>query len=146
MSRTLAATTRIDPPEGWTVAQKAEFETGQFNGCVGSRLLSESGWARVWEVRLKPGERLPFHRHLLDYFWTTVNDCEGLSHYHDGRVVRPVYKAGDTSFMSFAQGEFMVHDIQNTGTTDFIFITVELLNSANAPIAVPDTIRRATAA
>jgi hypothetical protein len=27
---------------------------------------------RVWIIRLAPGERVGFHRHALDYFWTCV--------------------------------------------------------------------------
>ena len=33
-------------------------------------LVSESDRVRVWTIRLKPGERIGFHRHVLDYFWT----------------------------------------------------------------------------
>lgn len=27
---------------------------------------------RVWTIGLKPGQRLGFHTHVLDYFWTSV--------------------------------------------------------------------------
>jgi hypothetical protein len=141
MSKTLAATKKLEAPEGWSDELKAEFAEEQFSGCVGGKLLAESDWARVWEVRLKPGERKGFHRHVLDYFWTSTTDCKGKSHYPDGRVDYPVYKAGDTSFLKFAEGEFMVHDMENIGETDFVFITVEFLNSANAPIPLPDSVR-----
>src|SRR5712671_1927385 len=58
----------------WPPAIAAEFEREQKspNGCVGQRLISESNRVRVWEIRLKPGERFGFHRHVLDYFWTAV--------------------------------------------------------------------------
>ena len=58
----------------WPAAIKAEFEreSRNLNGCVGSELLSETDKVRVWIIRLKPGERIGFHRHVLDYFWTSV--------------------------------------------------------------------------
>ena len=56
----------------WPAALKTEFarEAEKPNGCVGSELLSETEKLRVWTIRLKPGERIGFHRHVLNYFWT----------------------------------------------------------------------------
>jgi len=136
---------RVETPQSLPEDLKAEFAEGQFNGCVGTTLLAENERVRVWEVRLAPGERLPFHRHVLDYFWTALTDSQGISHYGDGRVVHPVYKAGDTKFTKFNEGEFMIHDMRNTGDDEFLFVTVEFLDSANKPIDVPDSIRRAQA-
>ena len=56
----------------WPAAVAADFEANRFNPCVGTRLLSATDRVRVWEIRLQPGERIGFHRHVLDYFWTAV--------------------------------------------------------------------------
>ncbi len=56
----------------WPSTIREEFEANQLNGRVGTRLLSETDRVRVWEIRLAPGERIGFHRHVLDYFWTAV--------------------------------------------------------------------------
>lgn len=141
-----AATKFLEAPKNWPEELRKEFEKGQFNGCVGTTLLSESKRARVWEVRLAPGERMPFHRHLLSYFWTATTDCRGLSHFQDGTIKEVEYKAGDTMHLEFGLGEFMVHDIKNIGETHFVFTTVEFLDSANAPLPIPDSIRRKSAA
>src|SRR5262249_20211380 len=52
----------------WPPAIAAEFERERQNnnGCVGTTLLSESDRVRVWIIRLAPGERIGFHRHVLD--------------------------------------------------------------------------------
>ena len=55
-----------------TLRQEFEREAQNHNGCVGSELVSESDRVRVWTIRLKPGQRFGFHRHVLDYFWTAV--------------------------------------------------------------------------
>ena len=146
MKDAAAATKRIDAPAHWPEDVRRDFDAGQFNGCVGTTLLSETDRVRVWEVRLAPGERLPFHRHVLDYFWTAVTDGAAVSHRADGRIASPQYKAGDTMHLSFGAGEFMVHDLRNTGETAFVFTTVEFLDSANAALPIPDTIRRKSAA
>jgi beta-alanine degradation protein BauB len=54
----------------WPAAIMAEFEREKLNnnGCVGSTLLSENDKVRVWIIRLAPGERIGFHRHVLNYF------------------------------------------------------------------------------
>src|SRR3954466_14837765 len=59
----------------WPAALKTEFarEAEKPNGCVGSELLSETEKLRVWTIRLKPGQRIGFPRHALNYFWTSVN-------------------------------------------------------------------------
>jgi quercetin dioxygenase-like cupin family protein len=61
-----------------------------------TRLLSETDHVRVWEIRLAPGERIGFHRHVLDYFWTAVTPGRARSHPEDGTIVEAVYSAGET--------------------------------------------------
>ncbi|MGH3055065.1 MAG: hypothetical protein ACRDL7_08825 [Gaiellaceae bacterium] len=99
-------------------------------------LVSESERARVWHLTLAPGERLPFHRHVLDYFWTVTAPGRGRSFYADGSVREMEYEAGDTRHMRFDAGQSMLHDLENTGTTTLAFVTVEFLDSANRPLRV----------
>jgi hypothetical protein len=135
-------TTIIAAPEGWPESLRRRFDEQQLNGCVGSVLLSETERVRVWSIRLRPGDKLPFHRHVLNYFWTAITPGQARSHYHDGRTEEPVHRAGDTKHLTFGAGEFMVHDLENIGSTDLVFTTVEFLDSPNAPLAIPDTVRR----
>ncbi|MCS3476324.1 hypothetical protein M2212_003170 [Bradyrhizobium elkanii] len=79
----------------WPDFIRKEFEANQFNGRVGTRLLSETKRVRVWEIRLAPGERIGFHRHVLDYFWTAVTPGRARSHAEDGTIVEAVYSAGE---------------------------------------------------
>ena len=57
------------PPE---ITAEFERERKSPNGCVGQKLVSENDRTRVWHIRLQPGERLGFHRHVLDYFWSVL--------------------------------------------------------------------------
>src|SRR5690349_25163417 len=131
----------------WPNALKAEFarEAEKPNGCVGSELLSETGKTRVWMIRLKPGERIGFHRHVLDYFWTSVNGGRGRQHLMDGSTVEYSYQPGETRHETYAAGKFKVHDLENIGDADLVFMTVEFLASANRPLSIPATVRRAAA-
>ena len=116
---------------------RVEFTQNEFNPCVGQILLSESERARVWFIRLRPGERLGFHRHVLDYFWTALTAGTGQSHINGGPAKVSSYAAGETRHLRFGPGEFMVHDLENVGTTDLVFVTVEFLESANEPLPLP---------
>src|SRR5256885_1881501 len=70
----------------WPAALKTEFarEAERPNGCVGSELLSETDTTRVWMIRLAAGERIGFHRHVLNYFWTSGNGGPRRPHLMDG--------------------------------------------------------------
>jgi quercetin dioxygenase-like cupin family protein len=126
----------------WPRAIAEDFERNQMNGRVGTRLLSENERVRVWEIRLKPGQRIGFHRHVLDYFWTAVTAGRARSHQGDGSTVETSYDAGETRHATYPRGEFKVHDLENIGDSELIFTTVELLGSANAPLPLPDEVRR----
>jgi hypothetical protein len=97
----------------------------------------------VWIIRLKPGERVGFHRHVLDYFWTAVTAGRGRQHLQDGSTVEHDYAAGETRHETYGPGEFKVHDLENVGSADLIFSTIEFLDSANKPLAVPQAMRAA---
>jgi len=113
-----------------------EFETNVHNGRVGSSLVSETDEVRVWHIHCEPGERLPVHRHQLNYFWTILAPGSARSHYNDGRIVELDYNTGDTQHYKFSAGEYFLHDLENIGDTTLLFTTVEFLNSPNPPLAL----------
>jgi len=129
----------------WPAAIAAEFERERQNnnGCVGTVLVSESDRVRVWMIRLAPGERIGFHRHVLDYFWTSVTGGRGRQHVHDGSTVEYSYQQGETRHETYKAGEFKVHDLENLGDKEMVFMTIEFLDSANKPLAIPDRVRAA---
>lgn len=125
----------------WTPALRQELRDHAFNGCVGSVLVSETGKFRVWHLRLPPGKRCNFHRHVLDYFWTAHKAGRARGYYADGRIVDVEHHVGETRHFEFAPGEYFVHSVENIGDDELLFTTVESLSSANDPLPVPDGIR-----
>ena len=118
----------------WPRSAREEFEANQFNGHIGTRLLSETDRVRVWEIRLAPGERIGFHRHVLDYFWTAVTPGRARLYRQDGSVVESAYAAGETRHFVYGTGEYTIHDLENIGDADLCFTTVEFIESANKPL------------
>jgi quercetin dioxygenase-like cupin family protein len=127
----------------WSTEIAAEFEreAKNPNPCVGSTLLSENERSRVWIIRLAPGERIGFHRHVLDYFWTSVSGGRARQHVHDGTTVEYTYVPGETRHETYGAGEFKVHDLENLSDAEMIFMTVEFKDSANKPMALPEGVR-----
>ena len=123
----------------WSAAITADLEANRFNPRVATRLLSVTDRVRVWEIRLKPGERIGLHRHVLDYFWTAVAPGKAISHQGDGTTATAEYVTGQTVHHAYGKGEYKVHDLENAGKTELVFTTVEFLDSANPPLALSET-------
>jgi quercetin dioxygenase-like cupin family protein len=132
----------------WSPELVAEFEreAKNPNPCVGSEFVSESERVRVWIIRLQPGERIGFHRHVLDYFWTSVTGGRGRQHVHDGTTTEYDYAPGETRHETYGPGEFKVHDLENLGDKEMVFMTIEFLHSANKPMQLPAEVRKVAAA
>jgi quercetin dioxygenase-like cupin family protein len=129
----------------WPSAIAAEFERERQanNGCVGTTLLSENDKVRVWIIRLAAGERIGFHRHVLDYFWTSVSGGRGRQHLQDGTTVEYSYQPGETRHETYGPAQYKVHDLENLGDQEMVFMTIEFLNSANRPLDIPNEVRAA---
>jgi beta-alanine degradation protein BauB len=118
----------------WSPDLVAELRAAGGNGRVGSRLVSETEDLRVWLLTLQPGERLPFHTHVMDYFWTATSAGRARSRYADGRVDEPSYDVGTTRHFTFGPGQSMTHDLENIGETVLSFTTVEHKRGPNTPL------------
>ncbi len=125
----------------WPTDLQKEFQTDEFNGAVGSTLVSETDKVRVWHLRLPIGKRCRFHRHVLDYFWTAHYPGRARGYFDDGRIVDVTHHQGETKHFTFGEGEYFVHSVENIGNTDLLFTTVEFLGGANPPLPVPDEVR-----
>jgi quercetin dioxygenase-like cupin family protein len=144
----LDKTAQRSDKSAWSPELQAELarEAQNPNPCVGSTLLSENERSRVWIIRLAPGERVGFHRHVLDYFWTSVSGGKGRQHVNDGTTLEYTYAPGETRHETYGKGEFKVHDLENLGDQEMVFMTVEFKDSANAPMPLPEGVRPQAAA
>jgi beta-alanine degradation protein BauB len=125
----------------WPDGMKDELADNAMSPIVGSTLVSETDKVRVWHLLIPAGRRCSFHRHVLDYFWTCHTHGRARGYYEDGSITDTAHFPGDTKHMHYAKGEYLVHAVENIGATDLLFTTVEYLQSANAPLPVPDAVR-----
>jgi quercetin dioxygenase-like cupin family protein len=109
-----------------------EFEVGDYeqeladaphNAEVGSELWFENDYVRIWEVRIEPGERTPFHAHSLDYFWVCVDPSRALVQFVDGTSRTFDYKVGEVDFLELP--EPAIHSVENVGESVLRSVAVE---------------------
>lgn len=127
--------------EDWPDWMRAELADSHRNGCVGRQILAENARARVWRGCLKPRERIAFHSHVLDHFWIALGDGSLRSRDASGRVDRYDVADGAVFFRRVPRDEPCVRDLENVGSTTLCFMVVEFIDSANAPLPVPDHVR-----
>jgi len=103
-----------------------ELAGARLNREIGTSLWFANDHIRVFEVRLEPGERGPFHVHDRTYFWTVVEPGRGLQRSDDGTFVVRDYPLGETRYLEPTDTAPLVHDLENVGDTVLRFVTVEL--------------------
>jgi beta-alanine degradation protein BauB len=103
-----------------------ELRRAPSNHDIGTALWFEDDRIRVFEARLQPGQRAPFHVHDRTYFWTVVDAGRGLQRFADGTYVIHDYALGETKRLDHTATETLIHDLENVGDTTLRFVTVEL--------------------
>lgn len=105
---------------------EAELERATSNHDLGTSLWFENDHVRVFELRLAPGERGPFHIHDRAYFWTVVDPGKGLQRSDHGTQVVRDYRLGETRYLTPSVEAPLIHDLENVGDSVLRFVTVEL--------------------
>jgi hypothetical protein len=125
-----------DPHAHWPDHMRAAYAAGRMSGQVGSVLVSETDRVRVWHLTIPPGKACGFHRHVLPYFWTCLSDGVARGWFEDGSIVDTVHTVGQTKHLHYGAGEHLVHAVENIGTTELRFTTVEFLDGDNAKLPI----------
>ncbi|MGR3624415.1 cupin domain-containing protein [Pseudophaeobacter sp.] len=114
------------------------------NGVVGSVLVSETDRLRVWHLRIAPGKRCAFHRHVNSYFWSALADGKARGYFCSGEIRDVTHFAGETRHFVYGSEDCMLHSVENIGDTELLFCTVEFIDGPNAPLPIPDQYRLKT--
>ena len=103
-----------------------ELDDALTNENVGTTLWFENDHVRVWEVRLEPGQRAPFHNHHRTYFWTCIDPGKGFQRFPDGTAEAFDFALGETMFHELSADDPMIHDLENTDDHLLRFVAIEL--------------------
>lgn len=108
---------------------REELERAEENVTIGTTLLFENDAVRAWEVKLAPGERVPFHHHRTPYLWICIDGGRAIQRYPDGHLIHVEFEPHDTDFLDRERlVDERIHDLENTGPTTFRFHAFELVS------------------
>ncbi|WP_371525558.1 hypothetical protein OG302_04850 [Streptomyces sp. NBC_01283] len=136
----LTSTVVADGFDRWSPPLHKDFENNAHNGRVGQTLVKETDSLRMWETHLQPGERIPVHRHVLDYTWIALTDGRARQHASDGSSREISYVRGQTRHFTFTEERHHLHDFRNIGDQVLSFLVVEMKEGANRPLPLTDGI------
>lgn len=103
-----------------------ELAVARENRAVGTKVWFENDRVQVWDLALAPGERVPFHCHDQDYFWTVTDPGRVLQRYDDGTSRVVDVEVGHTNFLTYEGDQRTIHDLENVGETFMRCVTVVL--------------------
>ena len=81
---------------------------------LGERLVFENETVKLWDIKLEPGERLPFRRHNTNYNWVCVTGGLALTRHGNGKISMIKLEPGDTEYCEF-KGKDYTNDLENIG-------------------------------
>ncbi|WP_420399859.1 hypothetical protein [Flagellimonas sp.] len=81
---------------------------------LGDRLVFENETVKLWDIRLEPGERLPFRKHNANYNWVCVTGGLALTRHGNGKISMVKLEPGDTEYWEF-RGKNYTNDLENIG-------------------------------
>jgi quercetin dioxygenase-like cupin family protein len=112
-------TGREAPRESPAPAEKVDVALGQ----IGTSIVFENEYLRIWEVRLEPGESQTWHKHHHPYLIVGIEGADNRMDFLDGAEPRRMQETpGRVVFRDAGK----VHMLTNVGTTRYVNRLVEL--------------------
>jgi len=109
--------------KSWPESRLKEIKNGRFSEAVGE-VLFENSVIKLWEILLKPSERIPFRIHNNNYSCTSFSDGLLVSRNVNGEIVLLRIKKGGTFFWENKANE-NIHDLENVGETSVRITIIE---------------------
>jgi hypothetical protein len=92
---------------------------------IATTLLLENDAVRIWDLTLKPGERIPFHRHEYPFLFACVAGGRQRALRADGRSILSEVPDGWAFWTDLPNGP-EIHSIENGGDSTIRYTTVEI--------------------
>lgn len=109
--------------DSWDKARLREIKNGNFSEKIG-KILYEGKEFVLWQIELKPFERLPFRLHKYNYSCTCFSEGLALSRNLNGQIALLRFERGD-HFYKECREEEMVTDFENVGENPIKIAIVE---------------------
>jgi mannose-6-phosphate isomerase-like protein (cupin superfamily) len=90
---------------------------------VQPQLLIDNEKVRMVRWRLEPGERSPVHTHTLDHIYVVIHGAKIREYLKDGSTHDDDQETGRAAY---SRGVGKTHSFENTGTTPYEMVSIEL--------------------
>src|SRR5215831_3372432 len=104
-----------------------ETEIMRVLGPIGDRILFENEFVRVWSVNLDPGQRQPWHQHLLPYLIVPLTEGKNVMNFDDGRTRETFEKPGEVIWREAG----IPHELINVSDWQYRNVLVEIKAGAS---------------
>lgn len=98
----------------WDDSKLKEIKQANYSTKIGGSLY-ENNEIKVWEIHLKPSQRLPFRAHYNNYSCSCLTEALLLMRNINGQINMLRLNKGDHFFWDFEDKGPTVHDIENIG-------------------------------
>lgn len=112
--------------ESWEVKRLNELRSEQFVETLAHPPIYENEEFRLYNITLKPKERLPFRKITNDFSYTFMTDGFGVFHLGDGKIKFGQFKKGDVYYYSIEKEGELIIDFENMSLGDLKFMVFEL--------------------
>lgn len=89
---------------------------------IGTTLLFENSYLRIWNLLLEPGETAPTHQHEFPYVYVVLTPGETLMTESDGAQ----HRQSDDRWKVVEHSTGLPHSLQNVGTAPYANVIVEM--------------------
>lgn len=120
----LNQTGNFDP---WLPSMLDELNNYSINDSLGGYLMFEDERVKLWQIVLRPSERLPFRLQNVNYSWTCSSGGMALSRFKNGSIYLLRIEEMDTGYFEF-KNRGLVSDFENIGKNVLEMDIVEYKN------------------
>ena len=100
--------------DSWNPIKLEELRKVHSSKTLRQHLLFENDTMRFWNIRLKPHERIPFHKRAQYYSWTCLTDGLAILRNGNGRINMIKFKKRETNYWNLGKNG-TIADIENIG-------------------------------
>jgi beta-alanine degradation protein BauB len=105
----------------------ADTATKRTLGPIGDKIVFENEFVRVWSLALEPGQRQPWHQHLLPYLIVPLTEGQNEMTFDDGRVRETREKPGEVIWREAG----IPHELLNCSTWQYRNVLIEIKTPAS---------------
>lgn len=112
----------------WDQKMIEELFHQEISPSLGRQLVFENENIKLWDIRLLPGERMPFRKHMTNFSWVCITGGLTLTRSGNGKISMVKINPGDSEYCEF-EGKNHIYDLENIGESPVLINILEYKNS-----------------